>query len=482
VVLTSIGVDIGSAGTQVAFSRLHLRRSGESLSGRYVVVRREALFESGVALTPYLDERLIDAVGVGRILDTAYHEAGCRPQDVDTGVVLLTGEALRRENAERIADVVADKAGDFVCTGAGHHLEARLAAYGSGAVRISHDDRVRVLNVDIGGGTTKLTLADRGRVVATAALHVGGRLVVVDDGGTIVRLEPAARDQAATRGLRWALGERADDEGLAAVAAFQAQAILAAIWSATRGQAPGAELASLMLTEPIVQSEPVSGVVFSGGVSEFIYGTEERDFGDLGRLLGEHLRDAVEAGRLGSALLAGDERMRATVLGAAQHTVQLSGITSFVSAPDSLLPRRSLPVVRPRYDRDDVDAGEVATAVERELQTFDAQADGNVVLALTWIGPPEYSRLRALAEGLVSGLRSRLDLGQPLYAVVDADIARTLGCILRTELGVTAGMVVLDGLTLHDFDHVDIGAVRQPSGTIPVTIKSLVFRSGEVGR
>lgn len=482
VVLTSIGVDIGSAGTQVAFSRLHLRRSGESLSSRYVVVRREALFESEVALTPYVDEQSIDAVGVGRVLDTAYHDAGRRPEDIDTGVVLLTGEALRRANAERIADVVASRAGDFVCTGAGHHLEARLAAYGSGAVRASHDRQARILNVDIGGGTTKLALADRGRVVATAAVHVGGRLAVVDAGGRLVRLEPAGREHAAARDLRWELGDRVGDEELDTVAAHLAEVVLAAIRSATEGVPPARELAPLLLTDPLVQAQPVAGVVFSGGVSEFVYGTETRDFGDLGRRLGSRLREAVRDGTVAARVLPAAERMRATVLGAGQHSVQLSGITSFVSAPDGLLPRRNLPVVRPSYDRAAVDAGEVAQAIDRDVRAADVPADADLVLALSWVGEPEYRRLRALADGVVGGIRSRLDAGRSLYAVVDADIGRTLGSILRDELGVTEGLVILDGLQLHDFDYVDIGRVQHPSGTIPVTIKSLVFRGGEVSR
>jgi ethanolamine utilization protein EutA len=48
VTLHSVGVDIGSAGTQVAFSRLVLRRRGEDLTSRYVVVARDTLFESEV--------------------------------------------------------------------------------------------------------------------------------------------------------------------------------------------------------------------------------------------------------------------------------------------------------------------------------------------------------------------------------------------------------------------------------------------------
>src|SRR4051812_36186549 len=170
VTLHSVGVDIGSSGTQVAFSRLQLRRRGEDLTSRYIVVSRDTLFESEVALTPYTDNMQIDAVELGRMLDTAYADAGRRPEDVDTGVVILTGEALRRRNAERIASVIAERAGDLVCATAGHHMEAMLAAYGSGAVLASHDRDARILNVDIGGGATKITPLHSGRGKVTPAL------------------------------------------------------------------------------------------------------------------------------------------------------------------------------------------------------------------------------------------------------------------------------------------------------------------------
>ena len=88
-----------------------------------------------------------------------------------------------------------------MCATAGHHMEALLAAYGSGAARVSHDEGKRILNIDIGGGTTKLAVVEGGRVVATAAVHIGGRLQVVDDDGRIVRLDPAGKYHAATRGV-----------------------------------------------------------------------------------------------------------------------------------------------------------------------------------------------------------------------------------------------------------------------------------------
>ena len=49
VVLHSVGIDIGSAGTQVVFSKIHLQRVADQLSTRYVVVSREPIYQSPIA-------------------------------------------------------------------------------------------------------------------------------------------------------------------------------------------------------------------------------------------------------------------------------------------------------------------------------------------------------------------------------------------------------------------------------------------------
>src|SRR3954471_5204626 len=72
ITLLSVGIDIGSAGTQVIFSRVKLRRLSEELTSRYFVVERETLHQSPVALTPYLSEERIDDQGIGKIIDDAY--------------------------------------------------------------------------------------------------------------------------------------------------------------------------------------------------------------------------------------------------------------------------------------------------------------------------------------------------------------------------------------------------------------------------
>ena len=472
VVLHSVGVDVGSSGTQVAFSRLHLRRLSEDLTSRYVVVRRETLFESEVYLTPYADGLRIDAAALGAMLDRAYADARIVPEDVDTGAVILTGEALRRVNAAAIAAVVSERAGDLVCASAGHHMEAMLAAYGSGAVLTSHRDGSRILNVDIGGGTTKLSLVEDGRIAATGAFHVGGRLIAVER-DRVARIEPGGQRHAARAGHELAVGSPAPGAVLDDVAAAMARELLALL-----RDEPTDATASLWLTEPVEGLGSVDGVVFSGGVSEYVGGTEERDFGDLGRRLGGLIRAAIERGELPAPVVPAAERIRATVLGASEYTVQLSGITSYVGAPERTLPRRNVTVARPDYELGEVvDAASVGESIRRHVARFAEQLgpEDDLVLALSWDGRPEYPRLRSLAEAVVKGLDDRLAAGLPLYVILDGDVARTLGHILRDELGVASDLVILDGVLLRDFDYVDLGRVRQPSGTVPVTIKSLVF-------
>jgi ethanolamine utilization protein EutA len=473
VTLHSVGMDIGSSGTQVVFSRLHLRRIGEELTSRYIVVRRDTVYRSPVALTPYASAERIDAEALGSIIDRAYGEARIGPEEIDTGVVILTGEALRRSNAEAIAGVLAERGGELVTATAGHNMEAMLAAYGSGAAKASYDGGLRILNVDIGGGTTKLALLERGRVLATAAVHVGGRLQVVDDDGRIVRLDPAGREHALRAGHDWQLGDAATAEQVEQVAETMADTLVAAI---TADPLP-ADVEQLFLTDLLGPLGDIDGVMFSGGVAEYVYQREERSFGDLGRPLGRAVRRRIDSGALPFPLLPAGECIRATALGASEYSVQLSGNTGWISDPDALLPRRNLQVLRPVYELgDDVDAETVATAIRRHLVALDvAHADADLALAMSWEGLPTYRRLSPFARGIRDGLADRIAQGRPVYVMLDGDVAMTLGRLLHGELGVTTGLLVVDGLALRDFDYIDIGKVRHPSRTVPVTIKSLVF-------
>jgi ethanolamine utilization protein EutA len=472
ITLVSVGIDIGSSGTQVIFSRVYMRRLSEELTSRYFVVKRETLHQSPVALTPYQSDTRIDERAVGDIVDRAYAEANIHPDQIDTGAVILTGEALRRENAKAIADVIAEMGGEFVCATAGHHMESLLAAYGSGAARASHDLAAPVLNVDIGGGTTKLALVEGGRVLHTAALHIGGRLVVVGE-GLITRLDPAGKKLAKNAGFDWSVGDQVSGADLDRLADWMAEALVSAL---TQSPTPP-PVDALWLTEPLEPVEGIAGVMFSGGVAEYVYGREERDFGDLGRRLGRALRRRLDAGALAYPVMPAGECIRATAIGASEYSVQLSGNTVYISNPAELLPRRNLQVLQPDVPLDGaIDAARVTQAIRRHFEAFDlVEGEGEVALAFRWAGPPSFQRLAALARGIVEALPMTLLEARPVFLVLDGDIAHSLGALLKEEWGIASEVLVIDGVSLWDFDYVDLGRVRMPSYTVPVTIKSLVF-------
>jgi ethanolamine utilization protein EutA len=474
--LLSVGIDIGSSGTQVIFSRVEMRRLSEDLSSRYYVVGRETIFQSPVSLTPYQSEERIDDRGVGEIIDAAYQGAGIHPDEIDTGAVILTGEALRRENAEALADVIADMGGEFVCATAGHHMESLLAAYGSGAAKTSHDLKQPVLNIDIGGGTTKLALVEDGKVVHTGAIHIGGRLAVVDDDGRLTRLDPAGRQLAKNAGLEWELGEKVTDAEMDRVAAWMADAIVEAL--SETPSSPAVE--ALWLTDPLEPVDGIAGVMFSGGVAEYVYAREKRDFYDLGRRLGKAIRSRIQAGAFPHALLPAGECIRATAIGASEYSVQLSGNTVYISNPAELLPRKNLQVLQPDVALGEtIEAARVTQAIRRHFEAFDlAEGSADVALAFRWQGPPAYARLAALGQGILEALPNTLLNGRPIYLILDGDVAQTLGALLKDEWRIASEVLVLDGISLWDFDYVDLGRVRMPSYTVPVTIKSLLFTQG----
>jgi len=474
VVLHSVGIDIGSSSTQVVFSRIHLQRVSDQLSTRYVVIEREPLHQAPLTLTPYQSETLIDADALGAMIEQAYEGSGLHPDDIDAGAVVLTGEALRRENGQAIAGMLAEQGGEFVCATAGHHMESRLAVFGSGAARRSFDGGCRILNVDIGGGTTKLGLVERGELLATAAVHTGGRLLVADEDGRITRLDPQGRAHARRAGFDWQLGSVVTRGQLAQVAAGMADALLRVLTHRATPQ----DQRELLLTDDIADYGPVAGVMCSGGVGEYVYGRETRDFGDLGLLFGQALRARLDAGALPWPLLPAGECIRATVLGASEYSVQLSGNTTFVSSPARLLPRKNLQVVPLglTLGEHDVDPAAVAQALARAFRAHDLEEGAqDVAVSFRWSGPPAYRRLSALKQGLLDALPQTLAQQRSLYIVADGDIALTLGYLIHEDPRVRCEVLVIDGITLWGFDFIDLGRIRMPSLTVPVTIKSLVF-------
>ncbi len=476
VTLRSVGIDIGSSGTQVIFSRVEAAapRRGPVESLRGDLARNAAPVAGGAHAVP---ERGAHRRGEARRDHRRrVRSARLHPDDIDTGVVILTGEALRRENAEAIADVLAEQGGEFVCATAGHHMEAMLAAYGSGAARVAHDQAGRILNVDIGGGTTKLALVDKGRVVGTAAVHIGGRLQVVDAQDRIVRLDPAGQRLAARGRLRLDAGatSRARPRWTRSRNGWPTR------WS-TRSARARCRTRSSICTSPsrIDDLGDIAGVMFSGGVAEYVYRRETRDFGDMGRRLGAAIRASYRRRCAALAAAAGRANASARRRSAPPNTACSCRETRSTSRiPPRCCRARTCRCCCPRSTCGEaIDPDDVARAIGNHFARVRPRG-GRVGRGarLSLAGRAVVRAHRRLRAGhRARRCRARFAAGKPLFVVLDGDIAQTLGAILREELDVASEILVIDGVTLWDFDYIDLGRIRMPSFTVPVTVKSLVF-------
>ena len=494
--LVSVGVDIGSSTSHLVFSRLLLER----LDNRYVVSEREVVHESDVLLTPYASDQTIDAAALREFIDRQYALAGVRSEQIDSGALILTGVAVRRSNARAIGELFAAQAGKFVSVSAGDALETTLAAYGSGAAARSIREACRVMNVDIGGGTSKIAVCEGGAVVDLTAIDIGARILAFDGQGRVQRIEPAAQRLAAEVGLSLSLGEVPDAAGLArliermADGLFEAMSGIAPHPDSTPiptfplpGGRSNTNTPALLRLDPLVSTQPPDLLSFSGGVAEYLYGRSGQAHGDLGPALAAAIWQRAQA--WGPRIVEPDQGIRATVVGASQYTIQVSGSTIFVE-PHSSLPLRNVPVITPALPLadDELDPQAIAQAVRAALRRMDLHtAEHCVALCYRWQGSATWARLDAFCQGVAEGLGAllsqRLPHLLPVVLVGDGDIGGLVGIHLHSEMGLANAIVSIDGITLHEFDFIDIGALLDTSGAVPVVIKSLVFpQTAALGR
>ncbi|MEK7341144.1 MAG: ethanolamine ammonia-lyase reactivating factor EutA [Candidatus Binatota bacterium] len=468
--LKSVGIDIGSSTSHLVFSQLTLRREGASLSGKFKVTERKVLFRSNIMLTPYLSGTLIDIEKVKRFIEEAYKEAGLAPEDIDTGAVIITGEALKKENAQPIVEYFARYSGKFICAAAGHNHEALLAAYGCGAVDLSKAEHTTVLNVDMGGGTTKFSLVENGVVTQTAAISVGARLIAFDDANVVTRIEDAGKTLMNELGYAVELGKKIINKQKEEFAALMAKILFELI-----EREPFSPLAKqLLVTAPFKNYRglnQIDTIVFSGGVSEHVYDRDRTSYGDVGPILGKDVRDYLKKLPDKNLLREPIEGIRATVIGAGEYTVQASGNTSYISDP-GVLPVFGLKVVRASLKQ----GRPVLEALKQSLAKFDLTSwTSGLALSLSLDGQLDYKTIRGVAEGIAAVCKSSENSKSPLYLALDLDVAKSLGAILKEELKLDREVIAIDGIEVGDLDYIDIGEPMGITEVIPVTVKSLMF-------
>src|SRR6266513_146132 len=300
-ILTSVGVDIGSSTSHLVYSRLELKLEAT----RYRVTRREILNESEILLTPYVDETKIDVEALEAFINRQYKKAKIKRDEVDTGALILTGVAVRRRNARAIGELFAQEAGKFVAVSAGDGLEATMAAHGSGAVAHSEKMGGVVLNIDVGGGTSKFAICNNGKVQEVSAIDIGARLLAFDKDGAIVRIEEAGRKHAGWAGFSVALGEKIAEANLRKMVSGMVDKLFAML----KPQCITEDIKELLRLSPLTYKGEIDCVMFSGGVSEFIYNRTKTSFGDLGPLIADEVHK--RAGDLGLLVMEPNARIRA---------------------------------------------------------------------------------------------------------------------------------------------------------------------------
>ena len=232
---------------------------------------------------------------------------------------------------------------------------------------------------------------------------------------------------------------------------------------------------SLLLTDSLdtASLEDVDHVVFSGGVSEYVYDRTNESYGDIGPWFGKMVRERCQQALRPGMLVMPAEGIRATVIGAGEYTLQASGSTSYISTHD-VLPVRGIQVARAFINKEQT-AEEMEAALSAGVGKYDLEKlPSTMALAMSIAGQPDYWYIRRLAESIIKTVDDEPPEA-PVFVVVDVDVAKSLGGIIREELHLDRAVIAIDGIEVGDLDYVDVGKPMGASEVIPVTVKSLVF-------
>jgi ethanolamine utilization protein EutA len=468
----SVGIDIGTTTMSMAVSRLKLENSAPGLGiPRVRITGKEVLFRSDTEYTPFSEWGEIQVAAVERFVFEQFERAGVDPSMIRTGAVIVTGQAAQAANAEAVGRAVSRVSGQFVVAVAGAHLEAAISGRGAGASRLSESGRCRVLNLDIGGGTTNASLFENGRLSGTFCFEIGGRLVrFVPGTKTVARFTKTAEHAASRVGVALEKGRPLTEGEIGKTAEVLAGSLVSFI----RG-APD-DLALESRIEPGLKLLPgeVDRVTFSGGVGRLLYEEEKDDrlrYGDFGPFLADSLRGLI--GAAGIKVGRPDETMFATVIGAGVHTVSISGSTIYLSNPSDL-PIRDLPVVSI--------AGwgspQVRTVLRTQLEMFGRETGRLPALFCGRMEQNGFREAKRLAEE-IADLVEGLTVGGPLVVVLEDDIGKIMGGLLRNRVGQDRSLFSIDQLGMGEMDYVDIGTPLFGGTVVPVIVKTLVFPGAE---
>ena len=473
--ILSVGIDVGTSTTQVVFSKLQMDNAGGYFSvPRVAIVDKEVVYKSEVYMTPLKTDVLIDTDALRDIVAAEFRKAGYRPEDTDSGAVIITGESARKENSDAVLKSLSDFAGDFVVSAAGPDMESLIAGKGSGAWQYSMDHHCRVANLDIGGGTTNVVLFEDGETLARGCLDIGGRLICMNPQGIITKVSPAAAVMAQAAGVSVSVGDRCDELKLTAVTRQMAAALNAYLGVGTKDIDAILRQIKTPGSSDFPVPEKVQAVFFSGGVADLIY-HESADtwaYGDIGVLLGRAIRES----RLFTDFqkMEPGETIRATVVGAGTYTTTISGST--ITYSDDIFPLKNIPVIKLDEELQEACfAGETEPVIRRIQWVLGQNDEEHFILAMPGKRNPGYMEMKRAAASIRQIMDRVQPPGESILLVIESDIAKAMGQMIRQQPDLKRQVVAIDSIHVEDGEYVDMGKPMMNGMVIPVVVKTLIF-------
>ena len=473
--ILSVGIDVGTSTTQVVFSKLQMDNAGGYFSvPRVAIVDKEVVYKSEVYMTPLKTDVLIDTDALRNIVAAEFRKAGYRPEDTDSGAVIITGESARKENSDAVLKSLSDFAGDFVVSAAGPDMESLIAGKGSGAWQYSMDHHCRVANLDIGGGTTNVVLFEDGETLARGCLDIGGRLICMNPQGIITKVSPAAAVMAQAAGVSVSVGDRCDELKLTAVTRQMAATLNAYLGVGTKDIDAILRQIKTPGSSDFPVPEKVQAVFFSGGVADLIY-HESADtwaYGDIGVLLGRAIRES----RLFTDFqkMEPGETIRATVVGAGTYTTTISGST--ITYSDDIFPLKNIPVIKLDEELQEACfAGETEPVIRRIQWVLGQNDEEHFILAMPGKRNPGYMEMKRAAASIRQIMDRVQPPGEPILLVIESDIAKAMGQMIRQQPDLKRQVVAIDSIHVEDGEYVDMGKPMMNGMVIPVVVKTLIF-------
>jgi ethanolamine utilization protein EutA len=371
-------------------------------------------------------------------------------------------------------ETLSGMAGDFVVTTAGPDLEGIIAGKGAGAHMVSKETGKTVANLDIGGGTTNIAVFKGGAVIDTCCLDIGGRLIrLLDDGLEVQYIAPKLKRLSMEMGTDIVQGRKAAIQQLRSITQRMAGILEEVLGIAAKSP----ELEYMLTTQDLRRDYNIDCVSFSGGVADYIYQSADTGifrFGDIGILLGEAIRKSSIFKRY--QILVPAETIRATVIGAGTHTVDISGST--INYTKDIFPVKNIPILKVSAADEGNDYEMIAKGVKEKLKWFYLEGEEQqVALAIKGVKNPSFKQVGKIAAEVLNGLEELLKTKLPIIVIVENDMAKALGQTIYRYLDYKRDVICIDNIKVENGDYIDIGRPLSGGRVVPVIIKTLVFNS-----